>query len=220
MTAPDRVVVLAALLSVIKGAIDGGSSVEIDFTDERAEEGGFALSCLAAKVFTGDAITWEDVEAARGHVRALHGGAFPPPPLSVYVCGSSDEIDAVRTWIDRVKERGARVTYDWTTSEGYRRPLTDAERREQARIDLDAVRSASVVWLIAPAEKSEGSHAELGAALVLGKRVIVSGPHAYRRSRLFADLAERYQRHEDALEAIFAGIETQWRPLFDEVSHG
>ena len=76
-----------------------------------------------------------------------------------------------------------------------------ADLAEQARIDLDAVRAAGVLWYVAPASKSEGSHGEFCAALVLGKLVVASGP--VDASRIFPRLAaHRFAEHAEALEFL------------------
>lgn len=119
--------------------------------------------------------------------------------LRVYVAGGSAERFAVRCYMERLREAGIVVVFDWTYSPGYGRAFTEEETRAQAQADLDAVRSADVVWYLAPVAKSEGSHFELGAALALGRRVIVSGP-ATELGRIFPLLATvRFTEHEAAL---------------------
>lgn len=125
------------------------------------------------------------------------------PPLSVYVAGGSAErLTVVRPLLNALRAAGLTITHDWTACEGYERPSSDLERAAWARADLDGVKRANVVWYVAPQNPSEGSHAELGAAIVLRKRLIVSGPHASRESRLFALLGERYDTHEEALAEL------------------
>jgi hypothetical protein len=59
-----------------------------------------------------------------------------------------------------------------------------------------------VLWLLCPAGKSEGSAAELGAALALGRRVVVSGPWD-AIGRIFPGLAgECYAHHEEAFRGV------------------
>lgn len=121
-----------------------------------------------------------------------------------YLAGGSDErLTIVRPMIERVTSAGVDVTFDWTRSPGYDRPSTWPERTIWARLDLEAVRVADVVWILCPEAKSEGCAAELGAALALDKRVLVSGPHARQESRLFNLLASAvYMTHEDAFRAL------------------
>lgn len=126
------------------------------------------------------------------------------PQDSVYVAGGSEErLTVVRPMIEALAEHGIHVTYDWTRSPGYDRPLTPAEVRNQARLDLEGVRAAGLVWIMAPEGKSEGCATELGAALALGKMVFLSGPHALRESRIFATLGSRiFATHAAAFRAI------------------
>jgi hypothetical protein len=134
--------------------------------------------------------------------------------LSLYIAGgSSERLTVGRPWIDRAIAEGARITYDWTRSDGYEqtRP-SDTFLRGQAMVDTQAVISADVFWLLAPVELSEGASTELGIALAAsiltrtnsGKprtRIVVSGPWAHRN--LFALLAdETYETHEQAWDAI------------------
>lgn len=122
--------------------------------------------------------------------------------MRIYVAGGSDErLTVVRPYIDRLIAIGHFVTHDWTRCEGYDVAPTDAQLAGHALADLIGVDLADVFWLIAPAEKSEGAGSELGAALLAGKRVIVSGPSAYRN--IFARLAsEIHETHEGAFRVL------------------
>ena len=112
--------------------------------------------------------------------------------ISVYVAGGSDErLTVIRPLLVSLLASGVGITYDWTHSTGYDRPLSPAETKEQARLDLVGLRNADLVWYVAPEAKSEGSAGELVAALALGKTVFASGPHALRESRIFVLLAAK-----------------------------
>lgn len=121
-----------------------------------------------------------------------------PPPYAVYVAGgSSERLTVVRPYVDRLLAAGVVITYDWTRDPGWEGSPTIVDLMRAADRDMRAIRSADVVWYLAPEKMSEGSAAELGAALALGKRVIVSGPHASAHGRIFPLLAiERYETHE------------------------
>ena len=128
--------------------------------------------------------------------------------MRVYVAGGSDErITHARAMIDRLTKCGIIITHDWTRCEGYGRESSENERRCWAMQDIEGVRSADVVWVMVPDRRSEGSACELGAALALGKRVIVSGPHVKQPSRIFCLLAEDYATHEEAFAEIVASVE-------------
>lgn len=126
-------------------------------------------------------------------------------PLRVYVAGASSErFTVIRPTISRLRAVGCVVTHDWTTCPGFDRPSTEEEKRQWAAEDLQGVRSADLLWYMAPVDKSEGSHGELMAAIVLGKRTVVSGPW-WAHGRIFPLLAgERYDDHEVAFMAIAA----------------
>ena len=126
-------------------------------------------------------------------------------PLRVYVAGNSAERLTVARWaIESLRGAGVTITHDWTSCEGYDRKSTSAERRAWAQSDIDGVKSADIVWVLMAEGKSEGASVELGAALALGKRVIVSGPHARADQRIFALLARIVDSHAEALAIICA----------------
>lgn len=122
--------------------------------------------------------------------------------MKVYIGGGSDEREQVQSLMAALVARGVEITHDWTRCVGYNRESVPAERREWARQDLDGVRAADIVWIVAPAQKSEGSAVEMGYAMALRKRVIVSGPHARRINRIFALLCEIHDSHNDAFGYI------------------
>ena len=128
-----------------------------------------------------------------------------PNPLTIYVAGSGEERLEIQRHIGVVAEYGYTVTLDWTRHAGWGMPdasLTEDVLAGAARADLDAVRAAAVVWYLAPSGgKSEGSAVELGAALALGKEVVVSGPIG--RHRIFPRLAtHRFALHAEALDFL------------------
>lgn len=121
--------------------------------------------------------------------------------------GTSERLTVVRPYVDELIRRGFEITHDWTRCPLYDRESTEDERREQARRDLDGVRAADVVWLMMPEEKSEGAHVELGAAFILWKPVVVSGPRARAPGNLFSLLASEIRAtHEAGLNAVLARL--------------
>ena len=127
-----------------------------------------------------------------------------PDPIGVYVAGGAAErITIVRPLIDRLLAAGVVITHDWTRCEGWDMPALNAVHRQRfAQRDLDGVRRAGLVWYVAPVTKSEGSAAELGAALALRIPVVVSGP-ADALGRIFPALAGvHFRAHGDALAAV------------------
>ena len=139
-------------------------------------------------------------EVAAG-VEARAGRA--PGPLRVYVAGGAAERGACGTWIARLRGAGVEVTHDWTVDPGWNDPApSPVGLAAAAAADLDGVRRCDVLWLLCPAEKSEGSACELGAALALGRRVVASGPWD-AVGRIFPGLAGvRCGTHEEGFAAV------------------
>lgn len=77
---------------------------------------------------------------------------------------------------DCLHERGWRITYDWTTHGPVWR-LGEDTIRETAVKEVQGVSCADVVVVLWPGGR--GTHVELGAAIALGKRIVIhaeSGP--------------------------------------------
>jgi hypothetical protein len=132
-------------------------------------------------------------------------------PLKVYIAGgSSERLTVVRPIIDRLIKNhlNIHVVHDWTRNAEWDFVSVNAgELEANAARDVQVVASADVLWFIAPAEKSEGAATELGVALALKKKIIVSGPHAWRN--IFGMLAdESYDSHLGAFDALVNG---DWR---------
>lgn len=124
--------------------------------------------------------------------------------LAVYVAGASAERERVRRAMDAVRAEGWHLTLDWlavidaagAANEG----LDDRTRFLAAHEDLQAIRHADVVWLLAPEAQSTGAWVELGYALAQYLPVVVSGP-ASRRC-IFASFADEHDTDEAALEHL------------------
>lgn len=132
--------------------------------------------------------------------------------LRIYIAGASKEPERVRHAMQRAADLGYEITYDWLTAvevEGAANEgLADVKRKHYARADLDAIRAANVVWLLAPEGGSTGAWVELGFALALGRIVFVSGRS--RQRCIFTSLA-LFEFDDDA-EAIMA-LRSYTRPL-------
>ena len=130
------------------------------------------------------------------------------PTTNIYVASATEQLVLVEHYVDRLRAAGFLITYEWTKDvrEGGFKPdveLSEVQRRYAAKMDSHGVKTAGMVWVVTPPTKSQGCGMwiEMGMALALGKRVIISGPLA-RRS-VFAELAEAvFDDHEQAFEHI------------------
>lgn len=125
--------------------------------------------------------------------------------LSVYVAGgSSERLEIVRPLIEQIQAAGFDV-HDWTRDPGWDVPgvPSDDVFRTAARLDLDAVRRCDVFWLVVPAKKSECASAELGIAVALEKRIIVSGEVGWQNIfALLTRFGDVFASHEETLARV------------------
>ena len=130
------------------------------------------------------------------------------PATNLYVASASENLHLVESYVDDLRSRGFSITYEWTKDvrEGGFKPdseLSQVQRRYAARMDAAGVKAADLVWVITPSVKNQGCGMwiEMGMALALGKRVVVSG--ALARRSVFSELAEAcFDEHNEALSYI------------------
>lgn len=129
--------------------------------------------------------------------------------LRIYLAGAIRELERCKAWAEMIRNCDrTELSHDWIAKVDAAvaagklrdRDLEEALRRELAEDDLDGIRSADLVWLLAPAEKGVGCWVELGYSLATERRIVVSGDH--ERS-IFCSLADVTTR-EDAV--AWAGI--------------
>lgn len=140
----------------------------------------------------------------------------------IYVAAPSRDLDRYRAFVDRARERGLEVTYDWAALivEAQRQGLTDATitedyARTAALADATGVRDCSVLVLLAPrsGEITVGAWVELGIALGLRTArpsrkplIVVAGGVRIDRPRqyaIFEELADVcVQNDEQALHVV------------------
>jgi hypothetical protein len=122
-----------------------------------------------------------------------------------YLAGASSEMDLVSQWMDRVRELGHIVTFDWPANiravgAANPRDATEDQRSAWALDNVRGIRLADVFWLLIPdsAAASIGCWVEYGIAQELGVRhVVVSGDWT---STIFTSLADqRFDSHADAI---------------------
>lgn len=130
------------------------------------------------------------------------------PATDIYLASASEQLLVVEHYAAKLKSDGFTITHEWTADirEAGFKPdveLSDTVRRYAAAMDAHGVKIADLVWVLTPSYKHEGCGMwiEMGMALALKKRVVVSGQF-YRRS-VFSDLAEAsFPTHDEALEYI------------------
>lgn len=124
--------------------------------------------------------------------------------MKLYVAGASREIALVESYVHRVREAGAVITYDWCAAMRAETRADHAIPSDELQVyatnDLSGIAHADSFWLLAPEEPSLGCWTELGYALARGRRVVVSGP--WQRC-IFAHRAEhKFSAHDDALSFL------------------
>lgn len=125
----------------------------------------------------------------------------------IYVAGASKEVDDCARDIRACRAIGYDCTHDWTRSVIEHRAkgetdksLSQAERGGYAAGDLDGVRACDIFWLRVPKGGSLGAWVELGAAIVLGKHILISEDHG--RS-IFTSLAHVHRStHAEAIDYL------------------
>jgi len=114
--------------------------------------------------------------------------------LHVYIAGAYADRDRVLHNMEKVSYREElQLVHDWVSViDRVRREhpdwqMPDHEAAEYALRDLEAMRKADVVWLLAPELGGRGCWYEVGAAWAWRIPTIVSGP--FCRSTVFTRLA-------------------------------
>lgn len=119
---------------------------------------------------------------------------------SVYVASAFTDYERTRAAQEALRNNGLEISYDWTVAlEEY--PLGDSstdsvERRKAANVDMQGVIDADALLLLTPSNTTQGCGCwvELGIAMALGKRIVVTGKQ--RDRTIFCELAERYTYDE------------------------
>lgn len=128
--------------------------------------------------------------------------------MSVYVAGSSDEIDRVDAWSLRLAKAGVNVTSNWTANikaVGVANPrsATHQDRSRWALSCITGVALCKVLWVMAPSSgHGRGAYFELGYARGCGKRITVSGDTT---QSIFGSVGREFLTDADAFAAIMEG---------------
>jgi nucleoside 2-deoxyribosyltransferase len=90
--------------------------------------------------------------------------------MKIYIASRLENFLQVQAVRDALAAAGHTITYDWTLH-GSVKDDGEARLREVALLELNGVRDADLVVVLLPGGR--GTHAELGAANILGKPVIL-----------------------------------------------
>lgn len=124
--------------------------------------------------------------------------------MKLYVAGASSEYAKCKALAEWARRFGYEIVSEWwndvekTRAVGkIDRDLDHEMRRDLATKDICGVQLAQLFWLVVPEGETTGAWAELGAAIVLGCTIIVSGDH--RKSLFTSKATQLFETHEDAL---------------------
>lgn len=111
----------------------------------------------------------------RSELPGYPAGAFEARPAGslgkLYVASGRENADTVFWFAKKLQTMGFEWTYDWTERVMSGGPASPDELARIGLDELDAVCRADFVLVILPG--GAGTHTELGAALALGKRVVL-----------------------------------------------
>jgi hypothetical protein len=126
---------------------------------------------------------------------------------TIYIAGSSKELDRASHAMARAREFGFRIAHDWVADvlrEGSSNDVPEDVAMRCADDDLRAAVTADVMWLLLGPHVSRGAHGELCARIFHRGRggIVISGGRPtdsifYRGCRHVADdrIAETYLAH-------------------------
>lgn len=120
----------------------------------------------------------------------------------VYVAGGFEDKENVRDWMQRLTEEGFEITADWTLH----RPLAPFIEnidlcKDFAKEDLEGVANCDI-FIFKSEMAGSGAHSELGAAIVLGKRVFVVGEKKNDKLFYFHPQVTRVDTLDEVLDKI------------------
>lgn len=129
---------------------------------------------------------------------------------TVYVAGASAEVDMVAGYMQRLREGGWTIVYDWTVDVLSNRALgvkdsdlSELDASRYAENDMAAVRRSDAFWLLIPEANSIGCWLEFGMALAVPcHHIVVSGNK--RRSIFTVCHDVWFAAHDEALECFLA----------------
>jgi len=136
--------------------------------------------------------------------------------VRIYLAGPSSELERVKKYARQLDDSGmVEITYRWwedvEANMKAGTPDSAMSREEQSRhasSDLDGVARAQIVWCLWPSERrSEGVPVELGYAIAVGSRIVVSGTRCHEC--IFTAEAEFRDAYDDvALSEVLSIADT------------
>jgi len=111
---------------------------------------------------------WEGAGMAGSRCSCLLGDN-----MKYYIASGLENADKVNRLIRLLNAWGWQITYDWT-EHGSVQDQSTTIIKETAQKELAGVKEADVVIIMLPGGR--GTHTEMGAALALGKQIIVYAP--------------------------------------------
>jgi nucleoside 2-deoxyribosyltransferase len=91
-------------------------------------------------------------------------------PKHFYLSTRKDRLDQAAPLLDALKANGWKQTFAWSDQDAH----NPREYADIAQAELSGVREADVLIVLLPG--GFGTHVEIGAALALGKRIILHAP--------------------------------------------
>lgn len=129
-----------------------------------------------------------------------------PQPMTIYVCGSSDEMARAAHWMHRLELAGIEVVSTWVQviavegGDANPRDATPEQRRAWSGADIFEVGAADLVWMLVPIRASgRGAYFELGVGHALRKHLVASGDTL---QSVFTAQALEFATDDDAFDHI------------------
>ena len=125
---------------------------------------------------------------------------------SIYIAGSSLELELCESWIAKARDAGFAIALNWpavvrANGSGNPRDASHEQRLLWSKQDLYAARDADIFWLLIPTKPTIGAWVEFGALLYEDDVCkVVSGDW---RASIFTSFADRrFDEHGEAFRWI------------------
>ena len=133
--------------------------------------------------------------------------------MNVYVAASSHELDRADRVMRAIEAAGHSITHNWIPGvrDAIARGITEAKADDAhafnaARDDMRGVATCDVLVFLAPTDTSKMAWSELGAAIVLGKRVVVAHDEEERRKQSIVTRLADVMCADDEIVSALGGL--------------